>query len=141
MANVYATPADYQSVTGKTPPDDITVLLADASRFLDAKVFRHAYYAANATTGLPIEPLVLEAFKLATCAQVRWWGEVGDSTGVGGVGTYDTVKVGTVSMSGSKVTGPGKTSAARMVAPAAMDALMSPYLHPYTFRLGLVVSV
>lgn len=140
MARIYATSTDYQTITGQTPPADIDVLLGRASAMLDAEMFRLCYYSADATTGMPTVAAVLDAFKQATCAQVQWWAEVGESLGIGGVGTYDEVRIGTLMMRGAKVTGPGGSSAARMVAPAAIDALQSPDLHPDTFRIGMVVG-
>lgn len=140
MARVYATSADYQTITGQTPPTNIGILLARASSMFDAKVFRFCYYVADEVTGMPTHPLVVEAFKQAICAQVQWWGEVGDSVGIGGIGTYDEVRIGTMILRGPKVGADG-ASAARMIAPTAADALQSPDLPPYTFKLGLVVSV
>lgn len=140
MTRVYATPADYQQSTGQAPPSGVGALLTSASRMLEANIFRFCYFVADSVTGLPTDPQVLAAFRDAVCAQVQWWGEVGDSIGIGGIGTYDEVRIGSMILRGPRVKGPGATSAARSVAPAAMDILQSMDLPPYKFQFGVVIS-
>lgn len=139
MSRIYATSTEYQTYTGLTPPAGIAALLADASRMLEAEIFRLAYYNADSVTGMPTDARVLAAFRDAVCAQVRWWGEVGDSVGAAGVG-WGQLRIGTVLMNRSVTAVSGQDSAARMIAPQVVDALQSSDLTPDIFRLGMMVG-
>lgn len=139
MARIYATSADYQTYTGQTPPANIAQLLADASRMLEARVFRLCVYDADAVTGLPTNATVAQAFEDATCAQAQWWDELGDSTGAAGAG-WGSVSLGSASLSRSVTAVSGQASPAREIAPKAMDALLSPDLTADIFTLGGVVA-
>jgi hypothetical protein len=134
MARAYATAAAYTTYTGQAPVANIDVQLADATRLLEAEVFRFCYFSADSVTGMPTDAAVLAAFSDAVCAQVQWWAEVGDSIGAIGVG-WAEIKIGSAML--SKGTG---QSAARTVAPKAWDALQSPDLTPDKFRSDLVVG-
>lgn len=136
MARVYATSGEYETYTGATAPASIGQLLADASRMLEARVFRLCWYEADETTGMPTNAFVLAAFSDATCAQAQWFDEVGDSTGAAGAG-WTSLSLGSASMSRS---GPvsGDASPAREIAPKAWDALTGMDLTPDIFRLGEV---
>ncbi|MGW4695156.1 hypothetical protein ACWEO1_22570 [Kitasatospora cineracea] len=134
MGRVYATPEQYQTFTGEQPDADTPRLLADASRFLDAQVFRLAVYAADQATGMPLDPLLLQAFADATCAQVQWWDQLGDSIGAAGAG-WGTVKIGSVHLQRSVVDVSGMNAPSRQVAPAVWDVLNSPDLVD-RFRIG-----
>ncbi|UUU21717.1 hypothetical protein [Streptomyces sp. DSM 40750] len=138
MARIYATSADYQTYTGQTPPSDIGQLLADASRFLEAEVFRLCWYEVDAD-GYPSNATVRQAFEDAACAQAQWWDELGDSIGAAGVG-WGTVKLGSAQMSRSVTATSGASSAAREIAPKAMDALQGMDLTPDIFQMGAVGS-
>lgn len=135
MPRVYATAADYETYTGETPPADIDRLLQAASRMLDAQVLWLCRYDVD-DTGMPTSPAVAAAFARAVCAQVAWWGEVGDSTGAVGAG-YGSVSIGSVSLGGSASTSDGADSAARQVAPQVWDELRSPDLFD-TLVIGAV---
>ncbi|MEU8473759.1 hypothetical protein [Streptomyces hygroscopicus] len=137
MARVYATAADYQQYTGQAPPVDVDQLLSRATRMLEAQVLRLCWYEVD-TDGMPTNPLVLEAIRRAVCAQVQWWGELGDSIGAAGVG-WGSVGIGSVSLSRPGAAS-GSASAAREVAPQVADELQSPDLTPEIFRLGAVCS-
>jgi hypothetical protein len=139
MARVYAASADYQTYTGQTPPAGIDATLAQASRMLDAEVFRLCYYQADPDTGMPVEQVVTDAFRDAVCAQAQWWGALGDSLGATGAGWSET-RIGTVMMRRPDTAISGVDSAAREVAPQVWDALQSPDLHPDIFRIGMVVG-
>lgn len=132
MARVYAVPSDL----GPTPPADAEQLLADASEFLDAEVFRLCWFDAD-EDGYPANTLVREAFRRATCAQVRWWGKVGDPDGGDGAG-WGAVEIGSVRLSRSVTAVDGADSPARQVAPRVFDALRSPDLTRDIFVLGMV---
>ncbi|MEH0650666.1 hypothetical protein QA995_14795 [Streptomyces scabiei] len=138
MARIYATSADYQTYTGQTPPSDIDQQLADASRMLEAQVFRLCWYEVDAS-GYPSNATVRQAFEDAVCAQAEWFDELGDSTGASGVG-WGTVKLGSAQLSRSVTATSGASSAAREIAPKVMDALQGMDLTPDIFRLGMVAS-
>lgn len=138
MARIYATSADYQTYTGQTPPSDIDQLLADASRFLEAEVFRLCWYEVGGD-GYPSNATVRQAFEDAVCAQAQWFDELGDSVGAAGAG-WGSVSLGSAQLSRSVTNVTGGASAAREIAPKAMDALQGMDLTPDIFRLGMVAS-
>ena len=138
MARIYATSAEYQTYTGQTPPADIDQQLANASRMLVAEVFRLCWFEVD-EDGYPSNTLVREAFRDAVCAQVAWWGELGDSTGAAAVG-WGSVRLGSAQLSRSVTATSGAASPAREVAPAVWDALRSDDLTGDVFRLGAVSS-
>ena len=138
MARIYATSAEYETYTGQTPPADIDQQLAAASRMLEAQVFRLCWYEVD-EDGYPSNAVVLAAFSDAVCAQAEWFDELGDSTGASGVG-WGTVRLGSAQMSRSVTATSGASSAAREIAPKAMDALQGMDLTPDIFRLGAVTS-
>lgn len=83
MGRVYATAAQYQAYSGQTPPADIDRLLARASELIDSDVTKTAWYDTD-DAGLPTNSVVVAAFANATCAQVEFWGEVGESVDTSG---------------------------------------------------------
>lgn len=136
MARVYATSEQYETYTGATPPANVDQLLADASRTLEARVFRLCWYEVD-DDGMPSDATVLQAFADAACAQAQWFDEVGDSTGAAGAG-WGSVKLGTAQMSRSVTDVSGAASAGREIAPKVWDALQGMDLTPDIFRLGEV---
>ncbi|MFJ6935692.1 hypothetical protein [Streptomyces sp. NPDC101132] len=136
---VYATAEQYETYTGAAPPSDIDARLAQASRFLEAQVFRLCLYDADTTTGLPSAALVAAAFADAVCAQAQWGVEVGDTTGAAGAG-WGWVEIGSVRLSRSVTAVSGADSAGRQIAPAVWDALRAPDLTPDLLVVGGVVS-
>ncbi|MEU8950900.1 hypothetical protein [Streptomyces sp. NPDC048489] len=98
-ARVYATSADYILWSGQAAPAAVDRLLAQASRDVEDALLT-AYYCTDAD-GMPTEPDVIEALRDATCAQVEYQQETGD-TGTGAAGRWDSVSLGPVSMSGRK---------------------------------------
>lgn len=139
MARVYATSSQYTEFTGEAAPSDIDVRLRRASQFLDSQIFRLCWYDADATTGMPTNALVLEAFANACCAQVEWGVEVGDVTGAAGVG-WGSVEIGTAKLSRSVTATTGDEAPGRQVAPAVWDALRSPDLTPDILWIGAVTT-
>src|SRR5690349_18938769 len=97
MPRIYATAADLAAYTGSAAPATADALLAQASRMLDAEVFRLCYYQADPGTGMPTAQAVADAFRDATCAQAQWWDALGDSLGAAGAGWGET-RIGTVMM-------------------------------------------
>jgi hypothetical protein len=92
MARIYATAAQYQTYSGQTPPADIDRLLTQASRLLDSRVLRSSWYDVDETTGMPTDSEVLAAFSDAACAQVEFWGEVGEDVDMSG--PVEEVRIG-----------------------------------------------
>jgi hypothetical protein len=123
----YATTTDLANYLRAAPPVDAAYLLEGASRMLDARVLQYCRYDVT-TDGLPSDEDVAEAIGRAVCAQVAWWGEVGDSTGAAGVG-YGSVSIGSVTLGRSVTSVSGDDSAARQLAPQVMDELRAPHLH------------
>lgn len=142
MARVYATADQLAAYTGQDNPDDVTVLLRQASQFLDANVFRVCWYRVG-EDGLPSSTEVAEAFSDAVCAQVQWWGKVGDSVGADGVG-WVTMTAGSVTLSRAGSLGRSgvditpAASPARQIAPQVWDAL--DLINHHHFRMGGVTS-
>lgn len=110
MARVYATLADLTSYApaGVTVPADPegTRLLTSASQLVERATMT-SVYDTDSTTGYPTNADVIEAFQRATCAQAVWWLETGDELGI--AGQYDTVSIGSVSLSrGTRTPPPGQ---------------------------------
>ncbi|MFE6103187.1 hypothetical protein ACFVQ4_24965 [Streptomyces laurentii] len=141
MSRVYATVAQYEQYTGTIPdPDPATTtrLLGRASRMLDRLILRYCAYDTD-DTGMPTNTVVAAAFADATCAQVAWWGSVGDPSGADAVG-WGSVAIGSVQLGRSVTPISGEDAPARQIAPEVLDALQSPDLTPHIFRLGAITS-
>lgn len=69
---------------------------------------------------------------------MQWWAETGDELGAGG--QWDSVKLGSLSLSRGSSSGSGSSSSGREVAETAMEALRSPDLTREIFVLGLVTQ-
>jgi hypothetical protein len=124
---VYATTTALANYLREAPPADAEQLLAEASRLLDSRVLRLCQYEVDAA-GMPTDPDVAAAIARAVCAQVRWWGEVGDHIGAAGAG-WGGVSIGSVNLSRSVTAVQGGDSAARQIAPQVADELTTPDLH------------
>lgn len=137
---VYATVAEYEAYPGGTSPAPAgtDIRLVQASRMLDRQVLRYCAYDVD-SAGMPTHPLVIEALRDAVCAQVAWWGQVGDPSGADAVG-WGSVSIGSVSLGRSVTAVSGDDSPARQLAPAVWDALTSPDLTAAIFRMGAVTS-
>ncbi|MGW2209911.1 hypothetical protein [Streptomyces sp. NPDC001781] len=94
-ARVYATTTQLAMYLGAAPPLDAARLLAEASRLLDSDFLRSAVYDVD-PLGMPTDALVLAAFAEAVCAQVAFWGEVGEETDVSG--PLQGVSIGSVQL-------------------------------------------
>ncbi|MFF7829722.1 hypothetical protein ACFZCM_31355 [Streptomyces rochei] len=132
---VYATTTDLANYLGAAPPLDAQQLLDAASRMLETRVLAYCRYDVT-DLGMPSDPDVAKAISRAVCAQVAWWGEIGDSTGAAGVG-YGSVSIGSVNLGRSVTSVSGDDSAARQLAPQVADELRAPHLHDKLF-LGAV---
>lgn len=99
---IYATTADLaHHLEGAALPAYPRKLLRQASADVEGAT-KCAVYATD-EDGFPTDAAVILAFKDAVCAQVEWWGATGDALGV--QGSYQSVKIGSVALSG----GPGTT--------------------------------
>lgn len=92
MARVYATQNDYRAWAEK--PDAVVsgAVLARASLAIDNALIgaRYAHDAAE----MPTEPKIIEAMRDATCAQVQWYDETGDTTGSGAADRFQSASIG-----------------------------------------------
>lgn len=137
---VYATVSEYQAFTGVTPaPATTAARLAKASRMLERTVLRYCWYDVNPDSGMPTHPLVIAAFRDVACAQVEWWGNVGEPSGADAVG-WGSVGIGSVQLGRSVTAVSGEDAPARQLAPEAWDALLNPDLTLDIFRMGAVTS-
>lgn len=102
MARVYATRTDLvnyapASVMVPDEPEATRVLTRASERIDELLTAIGAMYTVDSVTKLPTDANFIQAFKDATCAQVVWWLETGDETGVGA--GYTSVSIGRVSLS------------------------------------------
>lgn len=135
---VYATVSEYETHTGVIPaPATTAARLAKASRMLERTVLRFCMYDTNANTGMPTHSLVIAAFRDAVCAQVEWWGDVGEPSGSDAVG-WGSIGIGSVQLGRSVTAVSGEDSPARQLAPEVWDALLNPDLTPDIFLMGMV---
>lgn len=139
MARTYATPTDLAAYMGSSAPDDASALLAKANRFIESAVFRLCWYNTDTETLLPADPVVMQAFTDAVCAQAAWWAALGDSTGADMAG-WGEARIGTVMMSRSLTQTGADDSPARQVAPEVWDVLQAPDLTADRLWVGMVVS-
>lgn len=123
MARVYATSEELSAWTGQPAPPDVERLLARASEDVD-DVLLAAVYATDAA-GMPTDPADRQALADATCAQVEYQ-LAADDDGTGATGRYDTVRIGSVELSGRLDTAP----AAGTLGPRAYRALRRAGLLP-----------
>ncbi|MER5482919.1 hypothetical protein ABT024_06845 [Streptomyces sp. NPDC002812] len=135
MARIYASGEQFEEFTGEAAPADIEARLVRASTFLERRIFRYCLYAADATTGMPTNAVVLDAFARAAVAQVRWWAETGDE--LNAASRFGSVSIGSVSLSGRNT---ASSAGGREVADEALEALQSPDLTRDVFTLGAVSS-
>jgi hypothetical protein len=132
----YAVAADLTGWVDPIPAD-ADELLESASEMLDSEVLFAAVYDVD-DDGAPTDPLVIEAFKRAVCAQVQWWDELGDSIGAMGAG-WGATAIGGLSMSRSVTSVSGSDAASQQFGPKVARILRSPKLTG-RLRLGVVVS-
>lgn len=103
----YATTADLAAWPGAVLSSTSRGALAEASRAIDAALIGARY--DTDPDGYPSDPRIRKAFRDAVCAQVAYWDEIGDPTGVGASEQWSTVMVGPVQLSR---TGRGQTGGA-----------------------------
>lgn len=103
----YATLEEYKAFAEQPPENDSVVekRLTTASFEVDG-LTRLTPYATDAE-GKPTDPLIVEAFRDATCAIVQHWEETGDPLGTAltqGAVSIGSVSLGTTSSSKSSLT-------------------------------------
>lgn len=117
---IYATTAQLAAWLDSPPPEGAARLLRRASRRVD-ELLRTACYTVDAQ-GMPTDPAVAAAMADATCAQVEWWGEIGDDQGSGAVSALAGAQIGSVRLpSGAGAAGSG--GGIPNIAPDAVSAL------------------
>ncbi|MGW6455510.1 hypothetical protein ACWF94_06200 [Streptomyces sp. NPDC055078] len=92
---VYATTTQLANYLGTAPPVNAARLLLRASELLDSDILLPAVYEVD-LVGLPTDPEVAAAFANCVCAQVEFWGEVGEENDVSG--PLQGVSIGSVNI-------------------------------------------
>lgn len=97
MADVrsYATTTQLANFLHAAPPLDAVKLLERATALLDSDLLKAAVYDVDAD-GMPTDEVVAAAFAEAVCAQVEFWGEVGEETDI--AGPLQGVTIGSVNL-------------------------------------------
>lgn len=95
MSRVYATEDDYKTWTGDDTATATTAQLRNASLVVD-ELLATAVYDVD-EDDLPTDDAVIEALRDATCAQLEWWNETGDTSGVGASGQFQSASIGSAS--------------------------------------------
>lgn len=119
----YATTEDLEAYLGDgvTLPGNAATLLDRASVYVD-DILIGAFYQVDGD-GNPTDPDVAEALKQATCAQVQYWSETGNASGVEGADDWGTVSIGNVSLSRTARTGSGSRSGGSTTTTFSPDAI------------------
>lgn len=102
----YATTTQLANYLQAAPALDSARLLLRASELLDSDFLLPAVYEVDAD-GMPTDPDVIKGFADAVCAQVEFWGEVGEETDISG--PLQGAQIGSVNLqfgAGANRTGP-----------------------------------
>ncbi|WKU45973.1 hypothetical protein Q3V23_18975 [Streptomyces sp. VNUA116] len=129
MRRPYASPEQLGTWLGQPAPPDAERLLARASEDLDSALLTAVYRVDE--DGDPLDPRIVQALADAACAQVEWQLATGDD-GTGASGTWDSVSIGPVSLSGRTGRSAGPTGVE--LAPRADRALRRAGLSPGRVR-------
>lgn len=98
-------------------PDNAELLLARASRLVDRALMCAVYDVDG--TGMPTDERIAGALRDATCEQVAAW-VAGGEDGTGAAGQYQSVSIGSVSLTrGAAGPGGGAPAAGTALAPQA----------------------
>lgn len=139
MVLVYATRAELvayapASVQSKIPAEpEATRLLTSASKEI-LLATRTAVYATD-TNGYPTDTAVRQGFRDATCAQAVWWLE-NPGAESGSAGQYDSVSIGSVTLSRGRGSGASTGGSSARLAAQADTELRAAGITP-----GAVVSI
>lgn len=134
MARVYATQADYQQWTGDNAATVAPSVLARASRLIDRALVGAVYVVDS--QGLPTDTPITEALRDAVCAQIEWWDETGDTTGIGAASQFASAAIASANYTRAQgaAAGDGKGVTDRLSADA-LDVLVTAGLLPITPQL------
>jgi hypothetical protein len=91
----YATTTQLANFLHAAPPLDAVKLLERATELLDSDFLKAAVYDVD-DDGKPTDAEVAKAFAEAVCAQVEFWGEVGEETDISG--PLQGVQIGSVAL-------------------------------------------
>lgn len=116
---VYATTGQLAAYLDDAPPPSARRLLRRASQKVDELLLTSTYRVD--ADGMPVDAPVADALAEATCAQVAWWGEIGDDTGTGAVAALAGTQIGDVKLAASA--SGGASTRSTEYAPAAISAL------------------
>lgn len=119
---VYATTTQLADYLGTAAPSDGARLLKRASRLLDSDFLTPAVYDVD-SAGMPTDAEVAAAFAEAVCAQVEFWGVVGEETDISG--PLQGVSIGSVQLqygAGDNRSGPSYYAPGLVRALAALPA-------------------
>lgn len=94
-ARVYATQEQYRAWSGDETATVSDALLTRASMQVDL-ILRGAVYDVN-DQSMPTNVDVIQALQDATCAQIQWWDELGDTTGAGAASQFQSAALGSAS--------------------------------------------
>lgn len=108
----YATASDYIAYAGGVAPSDVARLLDRASDLIDSVVT--LAYDTDPVTILPTDATLAAALKVAACAQVEFWIEVGEGNDIDGLAGTQVVAGGAAGYAGKR---------APRLAPRALDQL------------------
>ncbi|PSJ29824.1 hypothetical protein B7P34_04750 [Streptosporangium nondiastaticum] len=125
MRRPYSTPEQLSTWLGTPAPSDAERLISRASEDIDSALLTAIYPVDE--DGDPLDPRIAQALADATCAQVEYQLATGDD-GTGASGTWDSVSIGPVSLSGR--TGRSAGSSGVELAPRADRALRRAGLSP-----------
>ncbi|MEV4457015.1 hypothetical protein [Microbispora sp. NPDC049633] len=131
----YATADDLTDYLDPVP-DDADLRLTRASRLVDQALLCAVYDVDD--TGMPTDQRVIDALRAATCEQVASWVESGE-TGTGAADGYQSVSIGSVSLSRAAGGPGGGGSQAESLCPQARMVLQQAGLTgrgPYVDPLG-----
>lgn len=121
----YATSSDLYAAPWNLDLDDREgdALLMRASTLVDSLIITAIY--ATDDDGKPTDPRVKDALRDATCAQASWFSETGD-TGSGAAGRFNSMSLGSASLSGGGTgSGTNTDAATSAVSPEAVRILMN----------------
>jgi hypothetical protein len=124
---VYATAADLDGwLDDQLPEADAAKQLRRASMHIDSLLITAVYRVDE--DGEPLDLHVIDALRDATCAQVAWWADTGDTSGA--ASQYQQTSIGSVGLtrgysSGKSAAGPSARTAPEAVQILATAGLLS----------------
>lgn len=122
MARVYATQQQYRDWSGDTAATVSDALLARASLIID-DALKGAVYDVDPATLMPTDANITEALMEATCAQIQWWDEIGDTTGAGAGAQFQSASIGSASYTKGYSAAGSKAGNSGALAPMAFTTL------------------